>query len=64
MTEPFKAMDRVKLTAEAQVDFPDIGAIDGVVLRVETADPKWPVVRWRGRDGETNIPPEKLERIA
>lgn len=63
MTEPLRAMDRVRLNAEAQRDFPDIGTRDGVVLRVETAEPKWPRIRWRGREGESSVPPEKLERI-
>lgn len=51
---------RVRLTEGGRARFPDIGARDGVVLRMDG----WPVIRFRGMECETRLPPEMLEVIA
>lgn len=51
------APDRVRLTFAARQRWPDIGTRIGVVLRVDQT----PIVKWRGRDGETSVPAEDLE---
>lgn len=59
MTEPLTALSRVRLTPEARANFPDIGARDGVVLRMDG----YVVVQWRGSEAESRIRPDDLEPV-
>ena len=51
---------RVSLTLEAAVRFPDIGTRHGTLSRRSGA---WAVVRWDGAEGETWLPGADLENV-